>query len=85
MNTESLTLLVAFGAGVLSFASPCVLPLVPAYVGHLAGQSLDKEEPEGRPGRAPSSTPWPSSSASPPSSSPWGPPSVSWATSSRMW
>jgi cytochrome c-type biogenesis protein len=47
MNTESLTLLVAFGAGVLSFASPCVLPLVPAYVGHLAGQSLDKEGPEG--------------------------------------
>jgi cytochrome c-type biogenesis protein len=39
----NLSLIVAFGAGVLSFASPCVLPLVPAYVGHLAGQTLDKE------------------------------------------
>ncbi|MGH2350751.1 MAG: cytochrome c biogenesis CcdA family protein [Chloroflexota bacterium] len=43
MNPESLSLVVAFGAGVLSFASPCVLPLVPAYVGHLAGRTLDKE------------------------------------------
>ncbi len=37
MNPENLSLLVAFGAGVLSFLSPCVLPLVPAYVGYLAG------------------------------------------------
>ena len=43
MNPDNLSLLVAFGAGVLSFASPCVLPLVPAYVGHLAGRTLDKE------------------------------------------
>jgi len=43
MNPENLSLVVAFGAGVLSFASPCVLPLVPAYVGHLAGRTLDKE------------------------------------------
>src|SRR5262245_10887704 len=43
MNPENLSLIVAFGAGVLSFASPCVLPLVPAYVGHLAGRTLDKE------------------------------------------
>ena len=38
-----MSLVVAFGAGVLSFASPCVLPLVPAYIGHLAGRSLGKE------------------------------------------
>src|SRR5438132_43550 len=43
MNPENLSLIVAFGAGVLSFASPCVLPLVPAYIGHLAGRTLDKE------------------------------------------
>lgn len=43
MNADNLTLLVAFGAGVLSFVSPCVLPLVPAYIGRLAGLSLDKE------------------------------------------
>jgi cytochrome c-type biogenesis protein len=36
-------LLFAFGGGVLSFASPCVLPLVPAYIGHLAGHTIDKE------------------------------------------
>ncbi|MXY78583.1 MAG: hypothetical protein F4Y94_02560 [Chloroflexi bacterium] len=28
---------VAFLAGFLSFLSPCVLPLVPIYIGHLAG------------------------------------------------
>lgn len=39
MDTQNLSLLVAFGAGLLSFLSPCVLPLVPAYVGHLAGTS----------------------------------------------
>ena len=43
MEAGNLSLIVAFGAGVLSFASPCVLPLVPAYVGHLAGHSLDTE------------------------------------------
>jgi len=35
MNPSDLTLLVAFGAGLLSFLSPCVLPLVPAYLGQL--------------------------------------------------
>ena len=30
-------LLVAFLAGVVSFASPCCLPLVPAYVGYMVG------------------------------------------------
>jgi cytochrome c-type biogenesis protein len=44
MDPNNLSLVVAFGAGVLSFASPCVLPLVPAYVGHLAGRTLDKED-----------------------------------------
>ncbi len=39
MGSENLSLLVAFGAGILSFLSPCVLPLVPAYVGYLAGSS----------------------------------------------
>jgi len=33
--------LVAFSAGVLSFLSPCVLPLVPIYITHLAGSSFD--------------------------------------------
>jgi len=36
----SLGLLVAFVAGLLSFLSPCVLPLVPSYIGFLTGMSL---------------------------------------------
>ena len=35
-----LTILVAFGAGVLSFLSPCVLPLVPAYLGQLTAVAV---------------------------------------------
>lgn len=38
---ESIGLLVAFSAGILSFLSPCVLPLVPSYVGFLTGMSLE--------------------------------------------
>jgi cytochrome c-type biogenesis protein len=30
----------AFAAGVISFVSPCVLPLVPAYVSYIAGQPM---------------------------------------------
>ncbi len=37
-----LSLLVAFGAGLLSFLSPCVLPLVPSYIGFLTGLSLEE-------------------------------------------
>ena len=33
-------LLVAFGAGLISFLSPCVLPLIPGYVSFISGQSL---------------------------------------------
>jgi cytochrome c-type biogenesis protein len=34
------TYLIAVLAGLISFLSPCVLPLVPAYVGYLSGQAL---------------------------------------------
>jgi cytochrome c-type biogenesis protein len=34
-----MNLAVAFGAGILSFVSPCVLPLVPAYLVNLAGET----------------------------------------------
>lgn len=33
---------VAFAAGLLSFLSPCVLPLVPSYLGFLTGMTLDE-------------------------------------------
>jgi len=38
--TGGLGLAVAFVAGVASFASPCVLPLIPAYLGMLTGLNL---------------------------------------------
>jgi cytochrome c-type biogenesis protein len=44
MGTESVGLVVAFVAGVLSFLSPCVLPLVPSYVSFITGLSLDELE-----------------------------------------
>ena len=34
----------AFLAGLLSFVSPCVLPLVPPYLVYLAGTSLERLE-----------------------------------------
>lgn len=36
------TYLTAIVAGLLSFLSPCVLPLVPAYLGYLSGHTLQK-------------------------------------------
>ena len=36
----ALGFMVAFAAGLLSFLSPCVLPLVPSYVGFLTGMTL---------------------------------------------
>src|SRR5215472_1679013 len=38
MSASSLVL--AFAAGALSFFAPCVVPLLPAYVGYLAGAAL---------------------------------------------
>src|ERR671919_1708862 len=37
-----LTVLVALGAGLLSFLSPCVLPLVPSYLSYVSGISFDE-------------------------------------------
>ena len=33
---------VAFGAGFISFLSPCVLPLIPGYISYASGQSIQK-------------------------------------------
>lgn len=38
----TLTLTTALGAGVLSFLSPCVLPLIPGYVSFITGLSVDE-------------------------------------------
>ena len=36
------TLSVAFLAGLISFLSPCVLPLIPGYISYISGTSFDK-------------------------------------------
>jgi cytochrome c-type biogenesis protein len=49
--TPDVTLLAALFAGLVSFLSPCVLPLVPPYLVYLAGTSLERfadAEPEPR-------------------------------------
>lgn len=41
-----ISLIISFVAGILSFLSPCVLPIVPAYVAYMAGitmQDIDKD------------------------------------------
>jgi len=40
--TGDITILTVFLAGILSFISPCVLPLVPPYLTYLAGVSVDE-------------------------------------------
>jgi cytochrome c-type biogenesis protein len=46
VQIESASLLVgavlAFAGGLLSFVSPCVLPLVPGYIGYLAGTTVEE-------------------------------------------
>jgi cytochrome c-type biogenesis protein len=39
-DPAALGAVVAFAAGLLSFLSPCVLPLVPSYIGFLTGMTL---------------------------------------------
>ena len=41
METQTIGVLIAFSAGLLSFLSPCVLPLIPSYVTFITGLSLD--------------------------------------------
>tara|TARA_Y100001954_G_C15750981_1_gene573653 strand:+ start:520 stop:1227 length:708 start_codon:yes stop_codon:yes gene_type:complete len=35
-------LLIAFSAGLISFLSPCVLPLIPGYISYISGSSLNE-------------------------------------------
>jgi cytochrome c-type biogenesis protein len=41
VDGENVTILVAFAAGLLSFVSPCVLPLVPVYIAHMADVTVE--------------------------------------------
>jgi cytochrome c-type biogenesis protein len=48
--TPHVTILAALFAGLVSFLSPCVLPLVPPYLVYLAGASLERvADPETKP------------------------------------
>lgn len=51
-EVSSIGALAAFGAGVVSFLSPCVLPLVPGYISYVAGESVG-QIPEAAPTRRP--------------------------------
>ena len=42
MEGSNITIGIAFVAGILSFLSPCVLPLVPGYVSLMSGLSIDR-------------------------------------------
>jgi len=42
MPDQNITIGIAFIAGVLSFLSPCVLPLVPGYISLMSGVSIDR-------------------------------------------
>jgi len=46
MDLSVLSIPLAFVAGLASFLSPCVLPLVPAYVGYLGGRTAFGEKAE---------------------------------------
>ena len=41
-SVQSISLVAAFSAGLLSFVSPCVLPLVPSYVSYITGLSIEQ-------------------------------------------
>jgi cytochrome c-type biogenesis protein len=43
-DSVTLGLFIAFSAGLLSFLSPCVLPLIPSYVTFITGMSLDEAQ-----------------------------------------
>lgn len=50
LGADPISFSVVFAAGFVSFASPCVLPLVPGYLAFVSGVGLGTAE-DGRPGR----------------------------------
>jgi cytochrome c-type biogenesis protein len=41
-SITNISLVAAFSAGLLSFVSPCVLPLVPSYISYITGLSIEQ-------------------------------------------
>ncbi|MDQ1728908.1 MAG: cytochrome c-type biosis protein [Pyrinomonadaceae bacterium] len=52
MESQNITIGIAFVAGILSFLSPCVLPLVPGYISLMSGVSIDRLKEGGSQGNA---------------------------------
>jgi len=52
MQGSNITIGIAFVAGILSFLSPCVLPLVPGYISLMSGVSIDRLKEGGSGGNA---------------------------------
>ena len=48
---QELSLLIVFAAGLLSFLSPCVLPLIPGYIAFVSGLSIDDMTERGSTGK----------------------------------
>src|SRR4051812_1515925 len=48
MQVSLFNILIAFAGGLLSFLSPCVLPLVPGYISLMSGVSIDHLKGEGK-------------------------------------
>ncbi|HEY3347011.1 MAG TPA: cytochrome c biogenesis protein CcdA [Nitrospirota bacterium] len=46
MFAQDVSYLMAFTAGLLSFFSPCVLPLIPAYLSYITGMSIEQYSQE---------------------------------------
>src|SRR2546425_11343127 len=47
MQISLFNIVIAFAGGLLSFLSPCVLPLVPGYISLMSGVSIDHLKSEG--------------------------------------
>lgn len=50
-SPQDVSILIAFSAGLLSFISPCVLPLVPSYITYITGVSFKELSEGGSKGR----------------------------------
>lgn len=48
MNLGDVSIPIAFGAGFISFFSPCILPLIPAYIMYITGVNMEDELEEKR-------------------------------------
>jgi cytochrome c-type biogenesis protein len=48
VSGSEVSILVAFSAGILSFLSPCVLPLFPSYITYITGRSFEEIKSSGK-------------------------------------